>query len=254
MAYAHRDSSFGWSQSGSLPSGVKWLLITNVAVFVLYFFAAGTGMEDIFRPLGLVPRSVVESFALWQLVTYMFLHDPNSLWHILLNMLALWMFGMELEGTWGTRRFLQYYFWCGIGSGLIVVAANWVAGTPDIRLIGASGAIYGLLLAFGVLFPNQMVLFAFIFPMKARYFVMILGAIAFLSTIRSPGGPVSHLAHLSGMLFGLAFLKSRGLSKAMRSDPFWRMRKAYRDWQFQRNKRKFNLYLKKKSDQDKWVH
>ena len=117
----------------------------------------------------------VSRLEIWQLVTYMFLHSLQSFWHILFNMLTLWMFGSPVEETWGTRRFLQYYFLCGVGAGVCVVVANLAFGDPYQRVIGASGAIYGLLLAYGMLFPNQEVLFAFLFPIKAKYMVMIFG-------------------------------------------------------------------------------
>src|SRR5207244_9281421 len=113
-----------------------------------------------------------------QLFTYMFLHDPGGFGHILFNMLALWMFGADLERHWGTRKFLKFYFLCGIGAGLCVVVGNYLFGNPLTRTIGASGAIYGLLMAFGVLWPDRTVLFSFLFPIKAKYFVMIIGGIA----------------------------------------------------------------------------
>jgi membrane associated rhomboid family serine protease len=243
MPYPSRNRGFGSPFPNSLPNGVKWLLITNVALFILYFFSAGTRAEDFFKPLGLIPRSVIESFAVWQLVTYMFLHSPYDFWHILFNMLALWMFGVTLERHWGTRRFLQYYFLCGVGAGICVVVANLLFGSLDTRTIGASGAIYGLLLAFGVLFPNTTVLFAFLFPIKAKYFVMILGAIAFLSSARASGGQVSHVAHLGGMVFGLAYLNSKGWNL----DIGGMLRRRHRDWKFRRAKKKFQVYLKKQN-------
>ena len=147
-------------------------------------------------------------FAIWQLVTYMFLHD-RGFGHILFNMLTLWMFGMDLERDWGTKHFLKYYFLCGIGAGICDVLVNAALGNLDTRTIGASGAIYGLLLAFGLLYPDRMVLMSFLFPIKAKYFVMIMGAIAFLSSIGSSGSRVSNVAHLGGMLFGYAYLRGR---------------------------------------------
>ena len=112
-------------------------------------------MGDLFHWFGLVPQAVVEVFAVWQLVTYMFLHDPRGFGHILFNMLTLWMFGKDLEATWGTRRFLKFYFVCGVGAGICVVIGNSLFGTMATRTIGASGAIFGLLLAFGMLFPDR---------------------------------------------------------------------------------------------------
>src|SRR5437899_873151 len=127
MAYSTRSYATGYSSSGFFPKGVKWLLITNIALFVVYFFAARSGWGQIFSDFygfGLVPAAVVHSFAIWQLFTYMFLHDPGGFGHILFNMLALWMFGADLERHWGTRKFLKFYFLCGIGAGLCVVVGN----------------------------------------------------------------------------------------------------------------------------------
>ena len=128
--------------------------------------------------------AVVKDFFVWQLATYLFLHGGFG--HIIWNMLALWMFGADLEQIWGTRRFLQFYFFCGIGAGICVVLVNYVLpwGNPAIPTIGSSGAIFGILLAYAMLFPDRDILFGFLFPIKVKYFVMIIGAIAFLSFLR----------------------------------------------------------------------
>src|SRR5271154_6990519 len=115
MRYDTRYRSTGSSFAGYLPAGVKWLLISNTVLFVLYFFAERAGFGGFFTPFQLVPAMVVKYPAIWQPFTYMFLHDPNGFMHILLNMLSLWMFGTTLEQTWGTKRFLTYYFVCGVG-------------------------------------------------------------------------------------------------------------------------------------------
>ena len=255
MRYSVRQRSVGFMNSGFVPPGIKWLLITNIAVFVTYFLVMHTVVThpsgDPFRYFGLIPRMVLQVFGIYQLFTYMFLHDPWGFWHILFNMLMLWMFGSDLERTWGTRRFLQYYFLCGVGAGISVVIGNAIFGTLDTRTIGASGAIYGVLLAFGLMFPNVTVLFSFLFPIKAKYFVMILGGIAFLSTLGASGGGVSHVAHLGGMVFGYLFLRS-GFSRVDLIAP---IRKQYEDWKIQRARRKFKVYLQKKeSDRDNWIH
>ena len=123
--YRSRSSLFNWS----FPTGVKWLIISNLAVYIIYFFGSLMSGEPIFGSLELVPAAVIRG-AVWQLFTYLFLHSLTSLWHILFNMLALWMFGAPIEQTWGTRRFLQYYFICGIGAGICVVLANLAFGDP----------------------------------------------------------------------------------------------------------------------------
>ena len=223
---------------GYFPNGVKWLLISNVAVFLLIYLG-GARFADDFAILALTPSAVVHHFAIWQLVTYLFLH--GGIGHLLFNMLSLWMFGSMLEQDWGTRRFLKYYFVCGIGAGLCDVAVNAALGSWGTRTIGASGAIYGLLLAFGVLYPNQTVLMNFLFPIKAKYLVMIYGAIALLSAFGQNSG-ISNIAHLGGMLFGYVYLKARlpkfGFGVAQVSS-------AYKQWKLQRAKRKFQVYLRK---------
>ena len=256
MALYTRYPASSYRVGGFFPRGVKWLLIINFAVFVFFFFlgvlspAMAGGFLEIF---GLRAFLFVRG-AIWQPFTYMFLHDPTSIWHILFNMLTLWMFGADLEREWGTRQFLRFYFLCGIGAGLCVVAANAaVGGDMQRATIGASGAIYGLLMAFGVLFPDRIVLFSFLFPMKAKYFVMILGAIAFLSSMGSGNSNVSNVAHLGGMIFGYIYLKSR-LGR-VRFSMAASLTRGYRQWKLARAKRKFKVYLRKQNrDSDRWVN
>lgn len=249
MRYTMRYRSAGFPYSGMLPPGIKRLLIANAVVFVLYFLSFNTSFEVIFDYLKLYPRMVVGWLAVWQLFTYLFLHA--GLWHLFFNMLALWMFGSELERTWGTRRFLQFYFLCGIGAGVCVTIADLVAGAPNIPTIGASGAIFGVLLAYAMLFPDALIWIWFLFPVKAKYFVLFLGAINFLYLVKSPGSGVSHVAHLGGMLIGYLYLRS----PYKRIDLLGTVREWYRGWKVRRAKRRFEVYLRKReSDQDRWVH
>jgi membrane associated rhomboid family serine protease len=170
--------------------------------------------------------------------------------HILFNMFTLWMFGSDLERSWGTRFFLKYYFICGIGAGILDVAANVATGNLNVRTIGASGAIYGLLLAFGMLFPDRTILFSFLFPIKAKYFVMIIGAIAFLSSFGTGSG-ISHVAHLGGMLFGFAYLQMRKTN----FDPLSSFLRWYEGYKIRRAKKKFQVYMRKRDgDNDRWVN
>ncbi|HLY18295.1 MAG TPA: rhomboid family intramembrane serine protease [Bryobacteraceae bacterium] len=234
--------------SGNFPDGVKWLLIVNIGVFVLTYLAAGTSLlETIFRWLALRPDDVVHRFAVFQLVTYLFLH--GGVMHLLFNMLTLWMFGVTLERDWGTRRFLKYYFLCGIGAGFCDVIVNAVLGNWHTSTIGASGAIYGVLLAFGVLYPESTILFFFVFPIQAKYFVMIYGALALLGAMNVNSG-VSNVAHLGGMLFGLLYLKVRFPKLDM-----YELRRWYRDYKLQRAKKKFQVYMRKHgSRRGPWVN
>ena len=226
------------SYNSFLPNGVKWLLIANVSVFILTGLMPESLQGDV-SLLALVPRTIVHYFTIWQFVTYMFLHA--GIWHLVFNMLTLWMFGTPLEQVWGTRRFLKYYFICGIGAGLCDVILNLALG-HNTRTIGASGAIYGLLLAFGVCFPDQTVLMGFLFPIKAKYMVMIYAAIELWMSLGVNSG-VSNIAHLGGMAVGFLYLKSRIPSMRRMRLPDWRG--AYRQWKLQRAKKKFQVYMRK---------
>jgi membrane associated rhomboid family serine protease len=221
-----------------------------VTVFVLYYVAGTMGFGAIFRLLALTPAAVVGHLAVYQLVTYLFLH--GGFWHLIVNMFTLWMFGATLERDWGSRRFLKYYFICGIGAGICDVLVNSLIGNWGTSTIGASGAIYGLLLAFGVMYPNQTVLMSFLFPIKAKYFVMIYGAIALLSSLQVNSG-VSDIAHLGGMIFGFVYLKMR--LPSLPSFEISGIRRSYRNWKMQRAKKKFQVYMRKHTgDRDRWVN
>jgi membrane associated rhomboid family serine protease len=245
MRYDIRYRSRGSFFNRSFPSGVKWLILVNVAIYLVYFFAIRFVGDSLFIPLKLIPAMTIRG-AFWQPVTYLFLHDPQSIMHILLNMLVLWMFGTPVEETWGTRRFLQYYFLCGVGAGICVVLVNLIAGNAYQATIGASGAIYGLLLAYGMLFPNQEVLFMFLFPMKAKYMVMIFGAIAFLGSFQG-GGTVSNLAHLGGMIFGFIYIRTQFTRRrvAVRSSAGFDPGKWWKEYKLQRARKKFQVYMNK---------
>jgi membrane associated rhomboid family serine protease len=238
-----RPYAFG----GGLPHGIRLLLIANTAVFLLQWFGAGGFLLEFFA---LRPAAVLTSAAVWQLATYMFLH--GGIGHILFNMLALWMFGRELEDLWGARALLRYYFFCGIGAGVSIVLANYLlpGGNPLSRTLGASGAVYGILLASAVLWPDRTVYMNFLFPIKMKYLVLIYGAIAFLMVARGVNTGVSDVGHLGGILCGWLYLKSplrRGWN------PSALLRRRYQSWKLERNKRKFQVYLKKHgSGRDPW--
>jgi membrane associated rhomboid family serine protease len=198
----YRPFSSGYGGRYSLfPPAVKWLIIINVALFLgprLFYFNLNT-FNQIF---GLVPARLINNLYIWQPVTYMFLHGGT--WPILMNMFILWMFGAELERTWGSREFLKFYFIAGIGAGLVnVVFSLFHPATWQIPIIGASGAIYGVLVAYAILFPNRLVYIWFLIPVKVKYLVIFLVVIEFLSTYRADG--VAHFAHLGGALFGFLY-------------------------------------------------
>jgi membrane associated rhomboid family serine protease len=221
---------------GPITPGVRALIIANVAVF-LVTVALPQAIIDAF---GLSPAAIVEDGHVWQLATYLFVHSPSSLMHIVFNMLALWMFGVDLERRWGTKGFTTFYFVSGIGAGLCTLLVSllpfeWAASTYGSVTVGASGAVYGLLMAWALIFPHREILFMFIFPLKARMFVLIVGAIAFLSAVGSSGTGVSNLAHLGGLV--AAWLYLRG-PRDLREEIRYRLTK----WRMDRMRRKFNLH------------
>lgn len=203
MTYYRYRFSFGYG----LTPVIKNLIIAMVAVFLLQKIGEMGGLDFYFEYFiyyfALVPILVWKKYFLWQLATYIFLH--GGITHLLFNLLALWMFGGELENYLGSKKFLRYFLFCGIGAGICTVLFT-PALYQRIPVIGASGAIYGLLLAYGWLFPNRLIYIYFLFPIPAKYFVIIFGLIEFFSSIQGPGGGVSHLTHLGGLLFGLIYM------------------------------------------------
>jgi len=179
----------------SLPPITQALILINVAVFCLDQILFGPWFTQLFAlwPIG-------ERFLPWQVVTYAFLH--GGIGHLFFNMLGLWMFGAELEQLWGPKRFIQFYVSSVLAAALtqLVVAAVLQSPYPT---VGASGGLFGLLLAFGMLFPNRTIMPLFPpIPMKARTFVMVFGAIELALGFAAPTGGVAHFAHLGGMLGG----------------------------------------------------
>ena len=191
--------SYPSSQSPSMfPPVVKNLLIINFIVFLATIVLERYGYANITSmcALNAIPTG---RFRLWQLFTYMFMHANWS--HILFNMFALWMFGYVLENYWGSRRFLFYYIICGIGAGLCnLLVPGWGI------TVGASGAVYGILLAFGMMFPNEQIYFYFLIPIKAKWFVIIFAVIELFEGIFYTNSGVAHFAHLGGMIFGLILI------------------------------------------------
>ena len=167
--------------------------------------------------LGLTPLMVWKKYFLWQLFTYIFLHGGFS--HILFNLLALYMFGGELENYWGSKKFLRYFLYCGIGAGICPVIFSPYQFVP---VIGASGAIYGILLAFGWLFPNRLIYIYFLFPIPAKYFVIIFGLIELFSSMQGTGGGIAHLTHLGGLIFGFFYMVYPTIRQKIRRESYKR--------------------------------
>ena len=171
---------------------------------------------------------------LWQPFTYMFLHAPFyssvGISHILLNMLGLWVFGRELEQAWGKTYFLKYYFITGVGSGLITYFFQMGSDSP---VIGASGAVYGILLAYGISYPNRMLYICGLIPVKSMWLVIIMGSIAFFGVLGNADG-ISHVTHISGMIIGYVLLKKNWRWK----DVLFAIRKKTIEFQVQRHEEK----------------
>jgi membrane associated rhomboid family serine protease len=189
---------------GPVTRTVKTLIAINIAAYLLQIVSHLLGSNFLDLYFGLVPIRLTHEGMIWQLVTYMFLH--GGVFHLFFNMLTLFMFGNELERYWGTRRFLTYYFITGIGAGIcswLVAMNSWAV------IIGASGAIYGLLLAYGITYPNRIVYLNFLLPLKVKWLVLIMGAAAFLSSIDGSESGVASIAHLGGMVVGYLYLKGK---------------------------------------------
>jgi membrane associated rhomboid family serine protease len=229
---------------------VKKLVIACVITWVVQLI----GGEDFNRLLGLTPLQVTQSWSIWQLGTYIFLHDTRNITHILFNMLGLWMFGSELEQMWGPRRFLKFFFICGVGAGILMVLLS----PSDPRMtIGASGSVYGVLLAFAMLFPNR-IIYYIIFPIPAKYFAMIMGGMAFFSSMSASSGGIAHVAHLGGMLCGFLYMKKAGWSRGRqylysyspRKGIVVSIRERYAQWQRARLRKKFEVYYNERHRDD----
>jgi membrane associated rhomboid family serine protease len=223
---------------------VKWLLLINVVIFVLLWL--GPPLSAYLRELALVPAQALMGLRVWQVVTYMFLHP--SVWPLVWNMLALWMFGAALERTWGTQKFVRFYLICGIVAGIAAIILTYIFGQQNAMVFGSNACIYGLLAAYAVVFPDATLLFGFLIPMKSKYFVLIIGAIVFFQTF-----PVSigETALLVGMLVGYLLLRGKSLQGQVRQP----LLASYKDWKLRRARKKFEVYLKRRdSGPDRWVN
>ena len=214
---------------GPLSPAIKAIIWANVGMFLLT-----TIVPSLVIYLGLTPVAFFGELWIWQPVTYMFLHA--DLFHLLFNMLALWMFGVELERLWGTRFFVRYYFITGVGAAATTLVAAMLSERIYYAVtIGASGSVYGLLLAFAMYYPSRPIYMYFLFPVPARIFVMIIGAIVFLSSVSDARGGVAHAAHLGGLVFGYLYLA--GGSGRVLTD----LKYHYLKWKMGRMRRRFEV-------------
>ncbi len=255
--FGARRYNFDWR--GFITPGVKLLVLVCSGVFLLQTLAdlllGPKTTSWINHFFGLVQSGVAPGLRLWQPFTYIFLH--GGIGHLLINMLWLWMFGRELELVWGKRRFLNYFFLCGVGAGLIEVIVKTIPvlfGKPpsDIPTIGASGAIFGILIANAILFPDRRI---WLFPLPVnipmRPYVAAMGAIEFFFTLGSGGDGIGHLCHLGGMLVGYLYLR--------RGSFLYNVRNTVTDWQYKRNRKRFEVYINKHKKEppsrpDNWVN
>ncbi|MCG2725489.1 MAG: rhomboid family intramembrane serine protease [Elusimicrobia bacterium] len=183
---------------GSLPKATKALIFICGGVFVLELFLK----KYLIYYFGLIPFKVIDSFWVWQIVTYIFLH--GGFWHFFFNILMLWIFGRIVESALGTKEFLYYFFMCGIGAGIISILFSFGSARP---IIGASGAIYGLMAAFAVLYPRQIVYLYFLLPVKAWQMVAILAIMELAMSFSTTNSNIANVAHLGGMLIGYLYFR-----------------------------------------------
>lgn len=176
------------------PYTILAIIILNIIAYMLEHAAP----EFVIYTFGLVPGIIVRKFYFWQPITYMFLH--GGFFHLFFNMFALYIFGRDLLLRWGAGKFLLYYFFTGIGAGICAFIFT------DVPTIGASGAVYGLLLAYAMAFPNRVLLLYFFIPMKAKYLVILFGLVELFASITSFADGIAHIAHLGGMVFGALLL------------------------------------------------
>jgi membrane associated rhomboid family serine protease len=238
----------------SFPPFTRWVKRLIIICAAVYFVQVVLGAvapqlaRDMEVYLGLVPFAVLHYGMVWQLATYSFLHGSVS--HVLLNMLTLWMFGSQEEQDWGSRKFLEFYFFCVVGAALVTVAVAYTGlpgASPLIPTIGASGGIYGLLIAFGMLYGDrEILLFPFPFSIKAKYLVGIIIFVVVIATFQPSQGGVANFAHLGGLLFGFLYIKfvpTRGLTFAA-TERYFSVRNGYYRWRRRRAAKKFEVYMR----------
>jgi membrane associated rhomboid family serine protease len=214
-----------------MPPVIKNLLLLNGLFFFAQFVAANTlapssVLADVLNALALYPPGAPDQGALivsnageigaipgfwpWQMISYSFLH--GSLGHLFFNMFALWMFGVQIENRWGSQRFGVFYFVCVLGAAathLLFVPPAQTVGMSQIAVptVGASGGVYGILLAFGMMFPNQPIYIWFLFPIKAKWLVLGFGALELYSAVTGTAAGVANFAHLGGMVIGFLLIQ-----------------------------------------------
>ena len=240
MRYQFQSNRGELSYRPSLfTDAIKILVSVNFGIFLLQSLSGAERM--FFELFGLVPKLIWSAFMIWQPVTYLFFH--GGIWHVLINMFVLWMFGSELERLWGKQHFLKYYFVTGVGSGIITAIFSLHSTTP---VVGASGAVFGVLLAYGLTYPNRTVYLYGIIPIKSILFVIGIGVLAFISSFDSTT-QISHITHLAGMAIGYVMLKRRWQWK----DIWFSIRKKTLEYQLQLEEKKMSRRQELEQDIDR---
>lgn len=213
---------------------IKTLILVCAGVWLVQLVSPGRDMEVIF---GLSSMAVFTKGFIWQPLTYIFLH--GGFWHLAINMFVLWMFGADLEAAWGRREFLRFFLITGVGGGICSMAFDPFGWVPT---IGASGSVYGVLIAFGMLYPNRTVLLYFLFPIKVKYFVAFMVALVFFSSLSDSGGMINNFAHFGGMLAAFLYLRGwlspGGIRQSIHRAKIRRMRSRFQVHEPQTKKRR----------------
>ena len=218
-------------------STVTLLILINVIVFVLQ-----QAIGDImFYYFSLIPSFITKKYFIWQLFTHMFMH--GNLLHLFFNMFSLFLFGSPLEQLWGPKKFLSYYIVSGLGGGLLHYLININSMIPS---IGASGAVYGVLLAYGITFPETILYLNFFFPIKAKYAVLIFGVMELFFGVTNTRSGIAHFAHLGGLITGYLYLRfERSIFKGISRVKTSKVYKSFEEMDYQRKKEKLDILLDK---------
>ncbi|OGR86965.1 MAG: hypothetical protein A3J74_00835 [Elusimicrobia bacterium RIFCSPHIGHO2_02_FULL_57_9] len=195
-----------------LAPAIRTLIIANIVFFLLGNLVG----NQFYQLFGLVPKHVIEDRWVWQPLTYLFLH--GGLMHLLFNLFALWMFGMPVEAQWGEKEFIKYYFICGLGAAAASIALD---ATSPVPVIGASGPVYGMLVAFAMLYPDAVVYLYFLIPVKASHMAILFGIIEFFAGASGSTPGIARFAHLGGMITGYFYIRWWGVVK-IKAKAVWR--------------------------------
>ena len=238
-----RNVTYQFGPGGMTPA-IRMLLYANIAICVVTSLLPDDVRGAIVNLAGLTPEHVIHDLWIWQVVTYLFLHAAlqASFSHILFNMLNLWMFGVELERRWGTQAFLRYYFITGIGAGVTTILVGLLLAKPNvvfnIPTVGASGAVYAVILAWALVFPDRTLMFMMMFPLPARVYAALMAAIAFYSAFGSTGSGIAHFTHLGGLVVGYLYLKGPRGPRNLKLELQYRLTR----WRMDRMRKKFDVH------------